>query len=88
REGLQSPNAKETGGLSGLPVKAKADAALRRLRAASPPGLVLIGVGGIMTPQDAQDRLEAGADLVQVYTGWVYGGPDFVGEVVGGLNKA
>ncbi|RYG34278.1 hypothetical protein EON81_16000 [bacterium] len=86
REGLRSPKASEAGGLSGLPVKEKADAALRRIRSAAPTGLVLIGVGGIMAPQDAQDRLEAGADLVQVYTGWVYGGPTFVGEVVRGLK--
>lgn len=61
------------GGLSGAPLKDKALAALKHLKQNAPSGLVLIGVGGIMDPGGASERLEAGADLVQIYSGWVYG---------------
>ncbi|CAN5680369.1 quinone-dependent dihydroorotate dehydrogenase [soil metagenome] len=86
RESLWSPKKNELGGLSGRPVKERAEKVLRLLRKAAPPGLVLMGVGGIMTPQDAADRLAAGADLLQIYTGWIYGGPAFVPEILAALT--
>jgi len=69
------------GGLSGAPLTSMADEALRFVRELSSE-LVLIGVGGIMTPEDAKRKLSLGADLVQVYTGWVYAGPKFVPEIL------
>lgn len=77
REGLQTGGAEVeaigAGGLSGAPLKARSMEVLRYLRARAPK-LPLISVGGIMTAQDAAERLQAGADLVQIYTGFVYGG--------------
>jgi dihydroorotate dehydrogenase len=72
------------GGLSGSPLREMADETLRFVREIA-PGLGLIGVGGIMSPEDAKRKLEIGADLVQVYTGWVYGGPGFVPAVLSAL---
>lgn len=64
----------EAGGLSGRPVRERADAALAHL-ATLLPNRVLIGVGGVFTGEDVYRKLCLGASLVQVYTGWVYGGP-------------
>ncbi len=63
------------GGLSGAPLKARALEVLRRLRATTGGDLVLVSVGGIETAEDVLDRIEAGATLVQAYTGFIYGGP-------------
>lgn len=63
------------GGISGAPLAPRALEVLRRLRARAGERLVLISVGGVMSPQDACERLSAGATLVQAYTGFVYGGP-------------
>ncbi len=68
----------EAGGLSGEPLKHRSDIVLRHLAKACGNEMVLIGVGGIMTAQDVFDKVALGAHLVQVYTGWVYGGPQFV----------
>lgn len=73
-------HAGETGGLSGAPLKEKADYTLGELRKSLPDEIAMIGVGGITSGQDAVDKLELGADLVQFYTGMVYRGPDLVGE--------
>ena len=73
-------HANETGGLSGAPLKEKADRVLSELRAALPPEVAMIGVGGITRGEDAVDKLKLGADLVQFYTGMVYRGPDLVSE--------
>lgn len=70
------------GGLSGRPLKNLANRALSHFAENRPPGLVLIGVGGVFGPEDVLEKLQLGADLVQVYTGWVYGGPRMVGECV------
>ncbi len=79
REGLASSPAAVAaagdGGLSGPPLRPRALAVLRRLRARAGDRLVLIAAGGIATPDDAWQRLQAGATLVQAYTGFVYGGP-------------
>ena len=85
RDGLASPadeiEAAGGGGLSGPALAARADAVLRLLRAHVGDRLVLVGVGGIDTPAAARSRLAAGADLVQAYTGFVYGGPAWPSEV-------
>jgi dihydroorotate dehydrogenase len=73
-------HADETGGLSGAPLKEKADRVLGELRQALPPEIAMIGVGGITRGEDAVDKLKLGADLVQFYTGMVYRGPDLVGD--------
>ncbi|MCW2763080.1 MAG: dihydroorotate oxidase [Marmoricola sp.] len=79
REGLGSAPAKiqaaGAGGLSGRPLLPRATDVVRLLRERVGPDLTLIGVGGITTVADAQERLEAGADLLQAYTGFVYEGP-------------
>jgi dihydroorotate dehydrogenase len=77
-EGLK--HAKETGGLSGAPLKPKSDKVLAAFRALLPEEIALIGVGGITRGQDAVDKLDLGADLVQFYTGMVYRGPELVNE--------
>jgi dihydroorotate dehydrogenase len=86
RSGLKSDLMQE-GGLSGAPLTFRADEVIRLLRSKCGSDKVLIGVGGIMSAADAKQRLEAGADLIQVYTGWVYDGPGFVGKIVGALNR-
>jgi dihydroorotate dehydrogenase len=58
---------------------------LHLLRKSVGDGLTLVSVGGISTPQDARDRLDAGATLVQAYTGFVYGGPLWPRHIVRGL---
>lgn len=63
------------GGLSGAPLTERSTAVMRLLRERVGPDLCLIGVGGISTPEDAAARVEAGASLVQAYTGFIYGGP-------------
>ena len=63
------------GGISGAPLKPRALAVLRRLRARTEGRLTLIAVGGIETADDAWERIRAGATLVQAYTGFIYGGP-------------
>ena len=69
------------GGLSGAPLTARALEVTRLLRAELPATVALIGVGGVMNEQDALDRLAAGADLVQLYTGFVYEGPGLVTRI-------
>ncbi|MFZ4508716.1 MAG: quinone-dependent dihydroorotate dehydrogenase [Fimbriimonas sp.] len=77
RQGLRhDPN--EQGGLSGKPVTELANAALDHLAKGAQGKLTLIGVGGIFTADDVQRKLDLGASLVQLYTGWVYGGPGMV----------
>ena len=81
REGVEGmQHAEEAGGLSGAPLKHRADRVLAALRAALPSRVALIGVGGITRGQDAVDKLDLGADLVQFYTGMVYRGPELVAE--------
>jgi dihydroorotate dehydrogenase len=79
REGLTSDpalvEAAGGGGLSGPPLRARATEVLRLLRGRVGADLVLVGVGGITTVEDARERLDAGADLLQAYTGFVYEGP-------------
>jgi len=81
RPGLEGArHAGEAGGLSGAPLKPLALAALRALRSELGPDYPLVGVGGIFSGADAAERRAAGADLVQVYTGFIYRGPVLIGE--------
>jgi dihydroorotate dehydrogenase len=75
------------GGLSGAPLKPRALQVLRRLRARVGDRLVLVASGGIETPEDAWERLEVGATLVQAYTGFVYGGPLWPRRIHRGLAR-
>src|SRR4051794_2041326 len=85
RDGLASDPgevaAAGAGGLSGAPVRRRADEVMRLLRGRVGPDLTLIGVGGIASPEDARARLDAGATLLQAYTGFVYGGPAWPGRL-------
>ncbi|RMG64588.1 MAG: quinone-dependent dihydroorotate dehydrogenase, partial [Bacteroidetes bacterium] len=89
RAGLSSPEPQiaslGAGGLSGAPLRARAGEVLRYLASRRQGHLPLIGVGGIMDAADAQARLDAGAALVQVYSGFVYQGPDMVRHLLAGL---
>ena len=69
------PGMNESGGLSGAPLRAKSTAVLQAVRKRVGPDYPLIGVGGVFTQEDVREKLAAGADLVQVYTGFVYEGP-------------
>ena len=84
REGLQSDNKKETGGLSGKPLTKRATQVIKFLSEKSNRSFPIIGVGGIHTADDAIEKLEAGASLVQLYTGFIYEGPTLVKRI----NKA
>jgi dihydroorotate dehydrogenase len=74
------PHAEETGGLSGKPVFEASNRVIRLLRATLGAGYPIIGVGGVMSGADALAKIEAGADLVQIYTGLIYRGPALVSE--------
>lgn len=78
REGLQSINQSEMGGLSGKPLKKRATEVIRFLSEKSNRAFPIIGVGGIHCADDAIEKLEAGASLVQLYTGFIYEGPALV----------
>ncbi len=71
----------ETGGLSGAPLSTRSRTVLDWLVREAGSTLPIVSVGGIMTAQDARQRLEAGATLVQVYTGMVYSGPALPGAI-------
>lgn len=86
RENLQTDTATVEaigmGGLSGAPLRARATAVIRYLRLKLGPGTAIIGVGGIDTAASALEKLDAGADLVQVYSGMVYEGPGLVKRIL------
>lgn len=84
RDGLQSENKKEIGGLSGKPLTNRSTEVIRFLAEKSNKAFPIIGVGGIHSVQDALEKLDAGADLIQLYTGFIYEGP----QLVKGINKA
>ncbi len=74
------PHAAQTGGLSGAPLLQPSNRVIALLRAALGPAYPIIGVGGVMSGADARSKIEAGADLVQIYTGLIYQGPTLVTE--------
>jgi len=79
------PHGLEVGGLSGAPVLEPSNRVIRRLRATLGPGFPIIGVGGVMSADDAVAKLEAGADLVQLYTGFIYAGPSLITQAARAL---
>lgn len=81
------PHADETGGLSGSPVLELSNTVIRGLKAALGDALPIIGVGGILSGADAQAKIDAGASLVQLYTGLIYRGPALVRECAATLWK-
>jgi dihydroorotate dehydrogenase len=85
RQGLVTPAQRVTeigmGGLSGKPLTQHATQIIRHLRTFLPPEIRIIGVGGIMTAEDAVEKLQAGADLVQLYTGFIYEGPALISKI-------
>lgn len=85
REGLTTPST-EAGGLSGKPLKERSTAIIRRIRLRA-PRLPIIGVGGIFTAEDAYEKLRVGANLVQIYTGFVYEGPSTLRNINQGLIR-
>lgn len=87
REGLGNPAAREPGGLSGRPLRQLATGAVAALYRATGGRVPIIGVGGIMTAEDAYEKIKAGATLVEVYTGFVYGGPGMPRRAAEGLVR-
>ena len=75
-------HADEAGGLSGRPLRAQSTGVIRTLAKALDGALPIIGVGGILSGTDAKEKIDAGATLVQIYTGLIYRGPDLVAECV------
>ncbi|NJD24623.1 MAG: quinone-dependent dihydroorotate dehydrogenase [Betaproteobacteria bacterium] len=89
REGVEGmPHADEAGGLSGAPVFRKSTDVLRKLSVALAGELPIIGVGGILSGADALEKIQAGAALVQFYSGFIYRGPELVSEVAHTLAYA
>jgi len=86
RDGLRSAAALEAGGLSGAPLFARSTAVLARMRRLLGPGVAIIGVGGVDSAAAAIDKIRAGADLVQLYTGMIYAGPRLPGRIVRELS--
>jgi dihydroorotate dehydrogenase len=88
RDGVQGQlHAGEAGGLSGAPLREASNRVIRQLRAALGPGYPIIGGGGVMNAADARAKREAGADLVQIYTGLIYRGPVLVPEIARALAE-
>lgn len=83
-QGMQ--HAEETGGLSGGPLRERATEVVRLLADQLKGRLPIIGVGGILRGADAVEKIQAGATLVQIYTGFIYAGPDLVADCVGALR--
>lgn len=81
REGLQSVNKTEAGGLSGKPLTKRSTEVIRFLAENSNKSFPIIGVGGIHSAEDAIEKLNAGASLVQLYTGFIYEGPQLIKEI-------
>ena len=81
-------HAEETGGLSGAPVYEASNRVIAQLRAALGQGFPIIGVGGILSAEDAVGKIRAGADVVQIYTGLVYQGPALVVQAARAIKTA
>lgn len=81
REGLISAAKNETGGLSGKPLTKRSTEVIRFLSEKSGKAFPIIGVGGIHSVEDALEKLEAGASLIQLYTGFIYEGPKLIKDI-------
>jgi dihydroorotate dehydrogenase len=87
RHGLKDDSKKETGGLSGKPLANRSTEVIRFLSEKSNKAFPIIGVGGIHSAEDALEKIDAGADLVQLYTGFIYEGPKLIKEINQALLK-
>jgi dihydroorotate dehydrogenase len=87
RDGLDDPKQSESGGLSGRPLAARATEIVRHISAVTDARLPIIGVGGIFTAEDVQEKLDAGASLVQIYTALAYEGPGLPGRILRRLAR-
>jgi len=85
REGLRSPVGQESGGLSGNPLKFRSREMVNLIYRQTNGQLPIIGVGGIMNPEDAKAMLDSGASLIQLYTGLIYAGPGLVKQILQSL---
>ncbi len=86
REGIRSVHGAQAGGLSGAPLRGKAQAVLRRLRVETGGAMPLVGVGGIASAEDAYARIRAGASLIQLYSALVYDGISLGARIARGLD--
>lgn len=83
RAGIEHlPVAQESGGLSGAPLALRTTAVIHHLHRLLQGAIPIIGVGGIMSAENAQEKINAGASLIQLYTGLIYHGPDLISEIV------
>ncbi len=95
KQGLQTqilpatgrPLSEEAGGISGAPLRQRSTEVIRFIHHQTQGHLPIIGVGGIFTPEDAWDKIAAGASLLQIYTGWIYEGPWLVQRILKDLAK-
>jgi len=85
REGLDSPHQEEWGGLSGAPIADRSTAVIRSIAEYTDGELPIVGVGGVDSAERAYEKIRAGASLVELYTGFVYGGPGTAGRINRGL---
>ncbi|MBE9240970.1 quinone-dependent dihydroorotate dehydrogenase [Synechocystis salina] len=81
------PIEEEAGGLSGQPIRDRATEVIRYIYQQTGGTIPIIGVGGIFTAEDAWEKIQAGASLLQLYTGWIYGGPWVVPDILQGLGE-
>jgi dihydroorotate dehydrogenase len=88
RAGVEGdPGAGQAGGLSGAPLTARATEVVRQVARRAAGRVPVIGAGGVMSAEDAYEKIRAGASLVQVYTGFIYGGPGFASRLNAGLAR-
>jgi dihydroorotate dehydrogenase len=88
RNGLLSAERSQAGGLSGSPLRGRSTALIRLVERTTAGRLPIIGVGGVFGPEDARAMLDAGASLIQVFTGLVYAGPALPRRILDGLARA
>lgn len=88
REGLRGKHQTESGGLSGRPVAARSTEIIRYITQQTQGKLPIIGVGGVATAADVEEKLEAGASLVQLYTSLIYEGPGLAGQILRDLYRS
>lgn len=87
RDGLKSPEATEAGGLSGPPLFERSTIILAKMRHLVGPHLPIIGAGGVDSAETALEKIRAGADLVQLYTSLIYGGPQLPGRILRDMDQ-